>query len=93
MDNYCTFLSYNSTGINSLKSKWICDLMEVSKADFISIQEHFRKSKTIEKYFSQEFQNHSSYIIPGYRESGTDFGRPKCRLAMLSCKNKKVRKS
>ena len=67
--------------------------MEVSKADFISIQEHFIKSKTIEKYFSQEFQNHSSYIIPGYRESGTDFGRPKGGLAMLSWKNKKVRKS
>ena len=93
MDTNCTFLSYNPTGFNSVKSKWIKDLIDVTSADFISIQEHFRKSKTIENYFSQEFPNQSGYILPGYRESGTITGRPKGGLAMLSNNNIKVKKT
>ena len=92
MDNSCTFLSYNSTGINSTKSKWVRDLLKVTNSDFITLQEHFKKSKTIEKFFQDEFPRYTSYIIPGQRESGTVSGRPKGGLAMLSNREKKVRK-
>ena len=38
------FLSYNSTGLNEAKLKWINDLMITTDASFTGIQEHFRKS-------------------------------------------------
>ena len=55
MDNISTFLSYNSTGLNSVKTKWIRDIVKLTKSDYISIQEHFKKTKTIDKYFIDQF--------------------------------------
>ena len=79
MDETCTFLSYNSTGLNTVKTKWIRDLIDVTKSDFISVQEHFKKTKSIEKFFSDEFPNSSSFIVPGHRDPGQELGRAKRR--------------
>ena len=92
MDNLSTFLSYNSTGLNSVKTKWIRDIVKVTNSDFIAIQEHFKKSKTLDKYFVEQFSDHSSFVVPGYRESGQDSGRPKGGIAMLSSKQLNVSK-
>ena len=92
MDETCTFLSYNSTGLNSMKTMWIRDLIAVTNADFVSVQEHFKKTKSIEKFFSDEFPNSHSFIVPGHRDPGQELGRPKGGLAMLSNKGKNVRK-
>ena len=92
MDNISTFLSYNSTGLDTIKTNWIRDIVNVTQSDFISIQEHFKKTKTIDKYFVDQFPDQSSFVVPGYRESGQDSGRPKGGMAMLSCKNKNVSK-
>ena len=91
--NITTFLSYNSTGFDTVKTKWLRDLIKLTNSDFTSIQEHFKKTKTIDKYFSDEFPNQSSFVVPGYRETGQDFGRPKGGLAMLSSKNNHVSKN
>ena len=48
------------------------------------MQEHFRKSKTIDRYFKTQFPNYHSYVIPGFREEGQDRGRPKAGIAQLS---------
>ena len=93
VNNICTFASYNSTGMNSVKTNWIRDFINVTNADFISVQEHFKKTKSIEKYFSDEFPNSSSFVIPGFREPGQEYGRAKGGLAMLSNKSKSVRKT
>ena len=87
-----TFLSYNSTGLGEVKCDWLNSLAETVNANYISIQEHFRKSKTIEKYFADEFPRFNSYVIPGYREKGQDRGRPKAGLAQLSYKCLEVKK-
>ena len=92
MDNLTTFLSYNSTGLDSVKTKWIRDIAKVTKCDFITLQEHFKKTKTIEKYFMDEFPDRSAFVIPGYRENSQDSGRPKGGIAMLSSKSKNVSK-
>ena len=92
MDKNCTFLSYNSTGLNSTKSKWVRDLISTTNSEFVSIQEHFKKFKILEKFFQSEFPNFNSYVIPGHRESGTLSGRPKGGLSMLSTSAMKVRK-
>ena len=58
------FLSYNSTGLDTVKTEFICDLGKVTNSSFIGLQEHFRKSKTINNFFTSEFQAiiHTLYL-------------------------------
>ena len=81
-----TFMSYNSTGISSVKCKWICDICDEYDVDYLAIQEHFKKTKSIDKYFRDNFHGYNSYVIPGYRPPGQDSGRCKAGLAQLSKK-------
>ena len=74
-------------------TKWIRDLINVTNADFISVQEHFKMTKSLEKYFCDEFPNNSSFVVPGHREPGQEQGRAKGGLAMLSNKTKNVKKT
>ena len=92
MANTISFLSYNTTGLNTVKTKWIRDLAKLTNISFINIQEHFRKSKTIGKFFSEEFPKFNSYVIPGFRAPGQDSGRPIAGLAQLSTKDLNVKK-
>ena len=62
---HVTFMSYNSTGINSVKCKWICDICEEFDVDYFAIQEHFKKTKSIDKYFRDNFKGYTLYVIPG----------------------------
>ena len=82
------FLSYNSTGLDSIKADYIRNLYNVTKCDFISIQEHFKKTKSIDKFFKDNFPENTSYVIPGVREKDQDSGRPKGGIAQL--RNKKL---
>jgi exonuclease III len=88
-----SFLSYNSTGMNTLKTKWIRNLINLTGASFIQIQEHFKKNKSTEKFFNDQFPDQSSYIIPGYREQNQDSGRPIGGLAQLSQSNLDIKKN
>ena len=88
-----TFLSYNSTGMNTIKSRWIRDLIKVTDASFVQIQEHFKTSKTIDKFFYDQFPDYSGFVIPGQREKNQDQGRAKGGLAQLSSSNLNVKKS
>ena len=45
------FLSYNSTGMNKVKSKWIRDLMDTCGVSYCGVQEHFKKIKMVGSYF------------------------------------------
>ena len=81
------FLSYNSTGMNSVKTQWIRDLMDTCEANFVGVQEHFKKTKTLQKYFKTEFQNCDSFVVPAHREEGRDTGRAQGGLAQLCLKS------
>ena len=87
-----TFLSYNPTGLNALKCDWLNNLLELVDVTYISIQEHFRTARTIEKFFTEQFHDYNSYIIPGFRNDGINSGRPKAGLAQLSKASVSVRK-
>ena len=87
-----TFMSYNSTGISSVKRKWICDICDELDVDYLAIQEHFKKTKTLDKYFRDNFRGFSSFVIPGYRSPGQDSGRCKAGLAQLSKKAYSIKK-
>ena len=88
-----SFISYNSTGLNTVKTKWIRDLVKMTEASYIQIQEHFKKNKTIDKFFSEQFPEHNPYVIPGHRERDQDQGRPMGGLAQLSKSNLEVKKN
>ena len=59
---------------------------------FVSLQEHFKNNKVTDKYFRAKFAKFSPYILPGFRQSGQDKGRPKAGLAQLSRKNVDLKK-
>ena len=81
------FISFNTTGLDSIKAEYIRNLASITNCDFMSIQEHFKKNKTIDKFFKDSFPEHTSYVIPGYREIGQDSGRPMGGIAQLRKKN------
>ena len=44
-----TFMSYNSTGLDKIKIKWINEFIDTFKVDCIQLQEHFKAIKSIDK--------------------------------------------
>ena len=81
------FLSYNSTGLNSIKADWIRNLNKVTKSDFISLQEHFKNTKSTDKFFKEQFPENFSYVVKGQREKEQDSGRPKGGIAQMHDKS------
>ena len=55
----------------------------MTKASFVQIQEHFKSTKSTEKFFDDQFPDYNSYVIPGHRERLQDNGRAKGGLAQL----------
>ena len=89
-----TFMSFNPTGIdNPVKCSWINDICVEYSVDFLSIQEHFKSSKTTDKYFRDKFPNYHSVVVPGHREPGQDTGRARAGLGQLSKKNIAVKRT
>ena len=87
------FISYNSTGISTDKCDFVNRLCDENDVQFVSIQEHFKNNKVTDKYFSAKFTKFNPYIIPGFRPSGQDRGRPKAGLAQLSLKGLDIQRS
>ena len=88
-----TFLSYNSTGMNTVKSSWIRDLLKVTGASYVQIQEHFKSTKSTDKFFADQFPDYSGFVIPGHREKNQDSGRAKGGLVQLSQSRLDVKKN
>ena len=90
--NTVNFLSYNSTGLDSLKTKWIRDLLETCNATFCGLQEHFKRVKTLPRLFRTAFPNYDNFALPAHREEGRDTGRAQGGLAQLMLKGCEVRR-
>ena len=69
-----------------LEYLFINRLCEENNVQFVSLHEHFKTNKVTDKYFGAKLGNFNPYIIPGFRPSGQDKGRPKAGLAQLSQK-------
>ena len=82
-----TFLSYNSTGINSIKTSWIRNLCKLTHTDFFSIQEHFKSTSNSDKYFKDQFPEFFTYVIPAIRNENQDSGRAKGGISQFSKKS------
>ena len=89
-----TFMSYNPTGIdNPVKCSWLNDICVEYDVDFLSIQEHFKSSKTTDKYFRDKFPGYHSVVVHGHREPGQDTGRAKAGLSQLCKKSIAVKRT
>ena len=86
------FISYNSTGLDSCKVDWIKELSKTCEIDLIQLQEHFKATKSIDRFFKKNFEDFDSYNIPAYREEYQDSGRAKGGLAQLVLKNSSMKK-
>ena len=61
-----TFMSYNSTGIDSNKIYFMNDIYDEYDIDFLAIQEHFR-FVNVDKFFEKGFDKFSNFVQLGYR--------------------------
>ena len=59
-----TFGSYNSTGMDIAKIKWIKDIIIEHEIDFFAVQEHLKNTKTTQKYFSDHFSDKRCFVTP-----------------------------
>ena len=87
-----TFMSYNSTGMNSVKAKWTTEMCQDLEVDYCAIQEHFKNTKSTQKFFCDKFSEYNPYVIPAHRAPGVDTGRCSGGLAQLSRKTIGVKK-
>ena len=85
-------MSYNSTGLDTVKIDWIQDLMKTLSIDIFQLQEHFKSTKSVETFFRKQFLKSDSYVIPAYREKFQDNGRAKGGLAQLVSKQCDIKK-
>ena len=85
-------MSYNSTGLDLVKTNWIRDIMKTCKIDFFQLQEHFKTTKTLDSYFKKEFPTNDSYVMKAFREPFQDAGRAKGGLAQLASKQLDIKK-
>ena len=90
---FINFMSYNSTGLDLVKTNWIRDVIKTCNIDFFQLQEHFKTIKTLDSYFRKEFPANDSFVLPGHREPCQESGRAKGGLAQLANKVLKVNKT
>ena len=63
MDSRClNFISYNSTGLDTVKINWINELAESTNAACLQIQEHFKAIKSVKQYFKKHFKKFDNYL-------------------------------
>jgi hypothetical protein len=88
-----TFMSYNPTGLDStVKCSFSYDIYDEYDVDFLSIQEHFKSTKTTDQYFKKKFSDYFSYVVAAQRSPGQEYGRAKAGLAQLTRKSVQVKK-
>ena len=92
VDSQVTFMSWNSTGFNNVKSKWLNNILSEKHVDFCSIQEHFKTVSHSDKFFRSSFKNFSSYVLPAVRPPGQDSGRASGGIAQLVRKDLGIKK-
>ena len=85
------FMSYNSTGLDTVKARFSVNLCEEYDVDFLAIQEHFKFVNT-DKFFKSGFSNFVNYVKPGHREPGQMTGRAKAGLAQLCRRDYDIKK-
>ena len=91
MNKTVNLISYNSTGLDSIKVNWINELLDTFDVQLFQLQEHFKAIKKVDSYFKQNFKMYDSYAIPAINENVNHLGRPRGGLAQ-TVKNRVILK-
>ena len=62
-------LSYNTTGLDSVKINWISELVQTLDVTCFQIQEHFKAIETVDAFFSKNFNQFNCHVTPALREN------------------------
>ena len=54
-------MSYNMTGADRIKCKWICEVAEDQDVNYVALQEHFKTVKSTEQWFRVQFKDYSRH--------------------------------
>ena len=79
-----TFMSYNATGMDTVKCEFIREMQKEYNVNYCAIQEHFKTVKSTEQYFSQQFKDTHTYATLAYRLPGVESGRGRGGLVQLA---------
>ena len=63
----------------------------MTKTDFLGIQEHFKSTISVDKFFKEQFPDMFSFAMPAVRSGNQDSGRAKGGLTQLSNKSLKLK--
>ena len=85
-----TFMSYNSTGIDQNKCKWIKYVANNEGVNYTTLQEHFKTVKSTAQWFCGQFKEYSTYVTQAYRLPGTANGRGRGGLVQLCLRDTAV---
>ena len=85
-------LSYNTTGLDSVKINFINDLLQTLNITCCQVQEHFKATKTVSQFFKSNFKKYDCYVTPAVRDNSNHAGRPKGGLTQLTLKDRKIKK-
>ena len=94
MDSTINLLSYNSTGLDTDKIIFINDVSSTLQIDLLQLQEHFKATQSVGKFFRTHFTNYDNYVTPAVRPAIDCAGRPKgglCQFVHKKCGFKKER--
>ena len=81
--NEFALMSYNSTGFNKFKGKFINDLLISNKIKVLAIQEHMHLAQNVHK-IQEHFPDFELFAIPAFKaNTQINKGRPSCGLGFL----------
>ena len=83
-------MSYNMTGADTVKCRWVRDLASEFDVSFSALQEHFKTVKSTKQWFRKQFGKYHTYVVPAYRLPGVDSGRGRGGLVQLALRDRAV---
>ena len=92
MNKIVKLISYNTTGLDTIKLKWINELLETFDIELVQLQEHFKAIRQVDSYYKQNFKKYDSYAIPAIRGNVNHVGRPKGGLVQMVNKQSIIKK-
>ena len=93
VSNIVTFMSQNMTGIDSVKTQYLREILNEFDVNYCTLQEHFKTTISTDQWFKKQFKDYHTYVTSAYRLPGVDTGRGRGGLAQLSLRNIAVSRS
>ena len=64
--NVVTFMSQNTTGIDSVKTHYLREILNEYDVNYCTLQEHFKTTISTDQWFRKQFKDYHTYVIPAW---------------------------